>query len=201
MGAVQAPERKRFKVVGDPTRYRVLTLMRLRDRWTAKELAESLGVDPNRLYYHLRILEEAELIQVVDTQASGRMVERIYGLTENWRVTYDPREPEERIHHLRAQLAATSAAAEDAIFAQARQAEAGERPTYIDYATPGTYTALPEDFAEFNDKVKALVKELHEKARARRASGEAPPEGWRELSFLYVLVEKPLPVWYQQDSD
>lgn len=197
----EAPERGRFRVVGDPTRYRILTLMRMRERWTAKELGEDLGIEANRLYYHLRILEAAELIHVVDTKAAGRMVERIYSLTGNWRVTYDPREPEERIDHLRAQLAATTAAAEDAIYAQARQVADGERLSAIHFGTPGTYSALPEDFEEFHQKILALVKELHEKARARRASGVEPPEGWRELSFQYVLVEKPLPNWYTQETD
>jgi len=47
---------------------------------TAKRLGAELGVIPNRLYYHLRILEEAQLIHVAGTQATGRMVEKIYGI-------------------------------------------------------------------------------------------------------------------------
>src|SRR4051812_20502730 len=45
---------------------------------TAKDLGQAVGVEPNRLYYHLRLLEAAELIAVVGRRAEGRMAEKIY---------------------------------------------------------------------------------------------------------------------------
>jgi len=69
--------RRQRRAFTDPIRMRIRSALAGGPK-TAKSLGGELGVVPNRLYYHLRILEAAELIDVAGTQATGRMVEKIY---------------------------------------------------------------------------------------------------------------------------
>ncbi len=65
------------RALSDSLRLRIYETLQARPR-TARELGEALGHKANRLYYHLRILEEAGLIGEAGRDLSGRMVERIF---------------------------------------------------------------------------------------------------------------------------
>lgn len=69
-----------LQVVADPLRLRLLELLR-REPQTAKELAAALGVAQTKLYYHLRLLEERELVRVVETRVVSGIIEKRYGVT------------------------------------------------------------------------------------------------------------------------
>ena len=45
-----------------------------------KVLAQAMGIKPNRLYYHVNLLEEHGLMKVTDTRIVSGIVERTYGL-------------------------------------------------------------------------------------------------------------------------
>lgn len=60
------------RALGDPLRLRVFELL-AGDRLSVRELAEALATPPDRLYYHVRILEEAGLIRLVEMRP-----ERVY---------------------------------------------------------------------------------------------------------------------------
>lgn len=51
-----------FKTLSDPLRRDILMLIKKNYRMSAGELAEALGVTPQSLSYHLRLLKESELI-------------------------------------------------------------------------------------------------------------------------------------------
>ena len=57
-----------IKALADPTRLAILQAL-TRDRLpkSAKELAEELGEPQTKLYRHLKVLEEAKLIEAADT--------------------------------------------------------------------------------------------------------------------------------------
>ena len=51
-----------FKTLSDPLRRDILMLIKKNYRMSAGELAEALGVTPQSLSYHLRLLKESELV-------------------------------------------------------------------------------------------------------------------------------------------
>ena len=75
---------KALRVIADPLRSRMLEL--LERPKTVRELAEHLDRPPDRLYYHLRLLEQHGLVRAADEGAGG---ERRYQLSAA-EVTIDP---------------------------------------------------------------------------------------------------------------
>lgn len=69
-----------LKAISDPLRLRLVELLTGEPR-TVKHLAQVVGVRPNRLYYHVRMLEEHGLVQVTGTRLVSGIVERSYQAT------------------------------------------------------------------------------------------------------------------------
>lgn len=68
-----------FEILADPTRVELLE--RLFEPASVSELAEAMEVPRTRLYHHMRLLEEAGLIRVVQVRQRGAIPEKIYQLT------------------------------------------------------------------------------------------------------------------------
>ena len=51
-----------FKTLSDPLRREILTLIKKNYRMSAGGIAEQLGVSPQSLSYHLRLLKESDLL-------------------------------------------------------------------------------------------------------------------------------------------
>jgi DNA-binding transcriptional ArsR family regulator len=73
-----------LKIASDPLRVRIIELFALASEkggsMTVKELAEQIEMPPTKLYYHVKLLEEHSLIQVVDTQVVSGIIEKHYQL-------------------------------------------------------------------------------------------------------------------------
>lgn len=68
-----------LRVLSDPLRLRLIELLGVQPA-TVKTLAKALGVKPNRLYYHVNLLEEHGLVRVTASRMVSGIVERTYGL-------------------------------------------------------------------------------------------------------------------------
>jgi DNA-binding transcriptional ArsR family regulator len=66
-----------LKAVADPLRVRIGLLL-FEDAHTVKELAAALDVPATRLYYHVKILEQHGLIEVVERRMVSGIEERTY---------------------------------------------------------------------------------------------------------------------------
>ena len=53
---------KTFKTLSDPLRREILTLIKKNYRMSAGEIAEALGVTPQSLSYHLKLMKECDLL-------------------------------------------------------------------------------------------------------------------------------------------
>ncbi|GIP38843.1 hypothetical protein J31TS4_21230 [Paenibacillus sp. J31TS4] len=65
------------KLLLDPRRRTILDLAKERPV-TVAELAAAMEEKPSRLYYHVKLLEEAELLELVETRQQGNLVEKLY---------------------------------------------------------------------------------------------------------------------------
>lgn len=51
-----------FKTLSDPQRREILMLIKKNYRMSAGEIADALGVTPQKLSYHLKLLKESDLL-------------------------------------------------------------------------------------------------------------------------------------------
>ncbi len=65
-----------LEVLNNPLRLRIMR--QLIEPATVRRLAERLEVPVTRLYYHLDLLQEVGVIEVVETRKSGAMLQRVY---------------------------------------------------------------------------------------------------------------------------
>jgi DNA-binding transcriptional ArsR family regulator len=65
-----------FEVLNSPVRLRILRC--LEEPRSVKDIATRLGVPPTRLYYHVNMLADAGIVEVVETRKVGAMVEKLY---------------------------------------------------------------------------------------------------------------------------
>jgi DNA-binding transcriptional ArsR family regulator len=78
---------QQFKAISEPVRTKILNIVRVQPA-TAKQLADRLGASPGTIGHHLKVLEEAGLVQVVARRISRGIVAKYY--TRTARIfTYD----------------------------------------------------------------------------------------------------------------
>jgi len=77
-----------LEVLIDPLRLRVVNAL-IGSALTVKEIAGELGVATTRLYYHVNIMVDASLIEVVDTEKIGASIQRRFRSTAS---EYSPAE-------------------------------------------------------------------------------------------------------------
>jgi DNA-binding transcriptional ArsR family regulator len=73
-----------LKALSDPVRLRILeTMVTAADEtWTVKRLAAAMGVGPTKLYHHVNILEERDLIRIAGTRVVSGIIETSYRIAQ-----------------------------------------------------------------------------------------------------------------------
>ncbi|TJY41796.1 helix-turn-helix transcriptional regulator [Cohnella pontilimi] len=92
-----------LKILSDPRRSRILHLASDKPV-TVKILAEQLGEDPLRLYYHVKKMVKAELLEVKETRQHGNLTEHYYQAADLDGVIYKGN-IEEQAEHLETTVA------------------------------------------------------------------------------------------------
>lgn len=72
-----------LKAISDPVRLRILeTMVTAADEaWTVKRLAKALGTNTTKLYHHINILEERDLIRIAGTRVVSGIIETSYRIS------------------------------------------------------------------------------------------------------------------------
>lgn len=164
------------RALSDSLRLRIYETLQARPR-TARELAQALGHKANRLYYHLRILEEAGLIGEAGRDVSGRMVERIFkanGLPGDTR-PIGQGDPEDRSVFFGSLLEATRSELVETVVAQSQGLERNLR------VSRSTLRTTPAGFA---DMVRGIARLRDE---ALKSAGEPDAADYRLAYALYEV--------------
>lgn len=165
------------QALGDPLRIRLFEALWHGPR-SAKELSAEVGLPPDRLYYHLRQLEHAGIVEVAEYRPlpSGK-VERVYR-----RVEAEPpgdASPEETAAFLASVLDVTKADITAAFMAEA----AGEHRQVV--VAQGLLWLTAEGLADFRRAFEELL--------ARFADPDPAGVQARALVALADLEERPAP--------
>ena len=67
-----------LKVLADPLRLQILQAIGAGKPRAVKQIAKALQHPPNKLYYHVKMLEEHGLIQIVETRVVSGIIEKLY---------------------------------------------------------------------------------------------------------------------------
>jgi DNA-binding transcriptional ArsR family regulator len=78
-GAVTLSSPAQFKALGHPARHRLVNVLRQRPA-TLRQLAEALGLAKGTISYHLRVLREANLVELSRTQHVRGGTQEYFGL-------------------------------------------------------------------------------------------------------------------------
>jgi predicted ArsR family transcriptional regulator len=144
------------RALADPRRIQLLECLWARPQ-TAKELAVSVGLPPDRLYYHLAQLEQARLIEVAEyRRLPGGKVERVYQ-PSSVEPPGDGATPREYGEFLSAMLDATRADVSAASLAK----EAGQRREIM--LIRAAVRLSEADFVTLRDQLVELVRRAREK--------------------------------------
>jgi DNA-binding transcriptional ArsR family regulator len=179
--------KRRRRALVDPTRARVVALLGDSDGMTAKELAARLGVRPNRLYYHLRVLEEAGVIGVADMKVVGRAAEQVYRVVYTGMLVLDPHDPTELATMLAASLEVSRVRAEDTLYEHAAADGADEVPVVM--WSSRSFPTSHDEVEELTGRLEALYREFEERGRRLLEDRDAPEASRCTLSWL--VVEQP----------
>lgn len=168
------------RALSDSLRLRIYETLQAGPR-TARQLGEALGRNPNRLYYHLRILEEAGLVAESGRDVSGRMVERIL---EAVPFDGDSRalgqgDPADRAMFFGSLLEATRSELVDSMVDQAEG-----RPLKLRF-TRAIVRTTPDGFARMEAGMEALLAEV------RRLGDEPDATDYRMTFALYETGDAP----------
>lgn len=158
-----------IKALADSTRLSLLrALSRDRVPKTAKELAEELNEPQTKLYRHLKVLLEADLIEVAETRVVSGIVETKYRAAQS-SVTIDPTEHPEETREFMGRIIGENLLDYRERFL--RHLEADPIPADPEKAKRDgmlmflSSTVRPEAAADFQQRMQALVKEFDELPR------------------------------------
>lgn len=186
------------KAIADPLRLQILEVL-LPTPLTVKQIAERLGLGASKLYYHINILEKYKIIQVVETNVIGNLIEKRYWVTAyNYSVdqeiyNLDVQESEGKENIIRMVLTTLDTVREDfarSIEARAFNLEHGAEPHPRSVINFREICRIPDDKMEpFQARLQALIDEF--KAMDEPANEVVQPWAFALLLYPTFYFEQP----------
>lgn len=160
-----------LKALSDPLRLRILeTMVQAADEsWTVKRIARALGVGPTKLYHHIRILEDNDLIRPAGQQLVRGIVETSYRIAQ-LQLRFDPRLLSTGAAEVRASTEQTmmtlfDVARHDLLRASAAgllALDEADDPKRMFMLRRSLLRTSPERGAELRQRLTALLAEYHD---------------------------------------
>jgi DNA-binding MarR family transcriptional regulator len=187
---------KALQVLSHPLRSQLLDQFDVAPQ-TVKQVAARLGMTANKLYYHVKLLEEHGLLALVETRTVGNLLEKLYQTAaERFEVdqnllsfsTHEGREQAEQF--VVTSLDATRQDLLRSMEARRIRREQGEelRPTQA--IVSRVVSRLSEEQAEaFGQRLCALMKEFGDADETEGASAESAKEGIKTYALGVAFYE------------
>lgn len=184
-----------LKVVADPLRIRILEFFGDEKPHTVKQISTALEIAPNKLYYHVNMLEEYGLLHVVDTRIVSGIIEKLYMVVAHTlQVNRNLLSPSSGSNEgLTLMVETLLDETKRSIFESARAGliDTSEEAPTLDRLIMGSMTGRlnAEDAHEFIQKLNALVEEY-----ATRDSDDGKP-----YRMIFAVFPSVLPTADQED--
>lgn len=176
--------------LGSPVRQRLLDRLEALGPATAAELAESLGLPPDRVYYHLRLLEKHDLIREVGHEGEGRRRQALYDLrARSWHIAYDPTDEAsvEAVDRLTAAMLRQGLRDFEGGWEHPRVEVGGRRRNQWSLRLEAQLS--PSEVERLNEHLEAIVQLLRKPDRSSAAAGDATSTHVALTWLLSPLVE------------
>jgi DNA-binding transcriptional ArsR family regulator len=154
-----------LKVITDERRLQMLELL-VQQPYTVKQLAAELELAPTKLYYHIKQLEDHELIRVVETQVVSGIIEKTYRAVAR-RFSVDETVLQPNRDTILAAVSVVSSMFENTLREIRHSADAGlmmadaeEHDVYRGEVAKNRLLLSKEEAAEFRDRYMALIDEF-----------------------------------------
>lgn len=182
----------RRHALSDSLRLRIREAVSMQPK-TVKQIGEHLDVIPNRLYYHLRILEAAELIEVVGTTTTGRKIEKLYGPAGgNFGSELPGDDPSERAVFFASVLEATKVEFTDNVLADFGET-ADDHPTFASLLRTAVVCDVAERDAFWQELTDLLDTYNNRTVERIEASGGKLPDGLTANLVTIAFYETEFP--------
>jgi DNA-binding transcriptional ArsR family regulator len=186
------------KAIADPLRLQILEVL-IPAPLTVKQMAEKLGLGASKLYYHVNTLEKHGLVQVVETQVHGNLIEKRYWVTAyNYSVeqeiyNFDVQEQEGQENIIASVLTTLDTVREDfarSIEARAYNLEHGAEPHPRHVIKWRVICRVPDE------RMEAFQARLHELLDEFEALDEPANVGLQSWAFTVLLY----PTFYYEQT-
>ena len=186
-----------MKALADPLRLKIMRVLgrdaHIEPRiMTVKQLAEELGESPSKLYWHIKQLLAADLIQIAELRLAGGIVEQHYRVAQaHWAVN-PGWAGEDRGSLVSEEMFGVAGAAVEEYFARYEQAlrdgrtslrpedNLADPPHVRSVGAIAEYRMPQAKAADFAERLHALVKEFTDDSRA-------PDEGEVEVNLMAIF--------------
>ena len=152
--------RRLSSTLADPVRLQIFELLTESNR-TVKDLAEIIGLAPDRLYYHLNLLQEAGLVEVAELRP-----ERVYSLRHEQH-TSSAQDISELIGTV---LDATTSELRNVLQSAAALRREARKQKLQAAVGRSAVELTEEEFGRFVEQATALIDEAVERSRTDTAS-------------------------------
>ncbi len=181
-----------LKVMTDERRLQMLELL-VQQPYTVKQLAGELELAPTKLYYHIKQLEDHELIRVVETQVVSGIIEKTYRARAR-RFSIDETVLQPNKDTVQAAVNMVSTMFENTLQEIRRSADGGlmltddDEHTFFNGEVGKHHFALTKDQAEaFRERYMELIDEF--KVLENETDPEQPREEYGLLIAYFPMIK------------
>ncbi len=164
-----------LKTLADPLRNKIMEVL-TPEPHTVNQVAQKLGVESSKLYYHFSLLEKHGFIQVVETKQHGNLLEKHFWITAyHFKITEDkfnfnvdtPEGTEQIISLLLANIELTREDLRRSMYARHQQISQGAEKNPRSVLDKREIFNLPDDKAkEFQQRLAELIEEFKQEGQS-----------------------------------